>query len=76
MTQQLVEVVDWIRTRHPDLTDIDPDHDLIESRLVDSLRLVEFIILVERLSGRPVDIDTLDLNHFRSLNNLQRAFFG
>jgi hypothetical protein len=45
MTQQLVEVVDWIRTRHPDLHDIDPDHDLIESRLVDSLRLVEFIIL-------------------------------
>lgn len=67
-------VVTWITARHPDVGDIDPDHDLIESRLVDSLRLVELIMLIERITGRPVDVDTLDIADLRSLNSLDRAF--
>jgi acyl carrier protein len=72
----LAEVAAWIRTRHPEVEEIDPDYDLIENRLVDSLALVEFIILVERLAGRPLEVDTIDLDDFRSLNRLHKAFFA
>ncbi len=74
MSPLVREVVAWITARHPEVGTIDPDHDLIESRLVDSLRLVELIILIERLTGRPVDVDTLDIADLRSLNSLDRAF--
>lgn len=74
MSPLVAEVVAWIRARRPDVGTIDPDHDLIESRLVDSLRLVELIILIERTTGRPVDVDTLDIADLRTLNSLDRAF--
>ena len=74
MSPLMTEVSAWIAARHPDIGAIDPDHDLIESRLVDSLRLVELIILIERLTGRPIDVDTLEIDDLRSLNSLDRAF--
>lgn len=33
-------------------------------------------MLIERLSGRPVDVETLDLDDFRSLSRIERAFFS
>jgi acyl carrier protein len=76
MSPQLQQVTAWIRGRHPRVQDIDPDQDLIDNRLIDSLGLVEFIILIEKLSGRPLDIDALDIDSFRSLNNIQRRYFA
>ncbi|MEV6548988.1 acyl carrier protein [Streptomyces sp. NPDC051597] len=72
----LAEVVAWISRRHPEAGGIGPEDDLIESRLVDSLGFLEFIVLIERLSGRPVDIENLDLDDFRSLSRIERAFFS
>ncbi|PKV88646.1 phosphopantetheine-binding protein [Streptomyces sp. TLI_146] len=73
---ELAEVVAWIGRRHPEAAGIGPDDDLIESRLIDSLGFLEFIVLIERLSGRPVDVETLDLDDFRSLSRIERAFFS
>ncbi|MFD9792203.1 acyl carrier protein [Streptomyces sp. NPDC059070] len=72
----LAEVVAWIGRRHPEAAGIGPEDDLIESRLIDSLGFLEFIVLIERLSGRPVDIETLDLDDFRSLNQIDQVFFS
>jgi acyl carrier protein len=70
----LDQVVDWIRARHPEVTELDPDHDLIDNRLIDSMAFLEFIVLLERVAGRPIDVETLNLDDFRSLARIERAF--
>jgi acyl carrier protein len=75
MRPQLDQVTTWILARHPELTELDPDSDLIDNRLIDSMSFLEFIALIERLTGRPVDVETLDLDDFRTLNRIERAFF-
>ena len=76
MHPELDQVTAWILARHPELTDLDPECDLIDNRLIDSMSFLEFIALIERLTGRPVDVETLDLDHFRTLNRIEQAFFS
>ena len=73
---QVDQVKTWIRGRLPHLTDIGPEEDLIESRMVDSLGFMEFLILIEKLSGQPIDIDSLDINDFRTLSRISSRFFS
>ena len=74
MNSRLGEVLAWIRQRHPEAGEIGPADDLIDSRLIDSLGFLEFIVLIERLSGRPVDLDTLDVDDFRTLERIDAVF--
>lgn len=76
MSRNLEQVTNWILTRNAEIDAIDPDCDLIESRLVDSLDFVQFLILIEQLSGKTIDIETLDIDDFRSLNRIQQNFFA
>jgi acyl carrier protein len=72
----LEQVSQWIQARHPEVAEIEPDLDLIDSRLIDSLGFLEFISLIERLTGTPIDVETLDIDDFRSLASIERAFFA
>ena len=76
MSDGLGQVTAWLLQRHPDLTGIDPDDDLIENRLIDSLGFLEFLALIERVTGRPVDVEATGIDCFRSLSSLDRAFFA
>lgn len=50
--------------------------DLIESGLIDSLRFVEFVLLIMELSGKTVNMDDLDIDAFRSIEFIMAAFFA
>lgn len=76
MNPNLEQVTQWIQARHPEVAEIGPDLDLIDSRLVDSLGFLEFIALIERLTGKPIDVETLDIDDFRSLARIEQAFFA
>lgn len=76
MQPRLDQVTDWIRARHPEVAEIAPDCDLIDNRLIDSMAFLEFVVLIERLTGRPIEVETLNLDDFRSLASIERAFFG
>ncbi|WP_410535527.1 acyl carrier protein [Streptomyces sp. KL2] len=75
MTDGLDQVKAWIVKRHPDRDDIAPDLDLIENRLIDSLSFVEFVFLLEQVSGRSIDMDTLEVDSIRTLETIDRTFF-
>jgi uncharacterized protein (TIGR03083 family) len=64
----------WVLSRHPELTDLDPDLDLIETRLIDSLSFVEFVFHVEQVSGRPIDMDSVDIEDFRTLRRIEHRY--
>ena len=70
-------VKSWLRERKPNLLSDggaleDPDLDLIESRIVDSLSFVEFVFFLEELAGRQLDTDPEHMASFRTLRAIQR----
>ncbi|NLU66117.1 acyl carrier protein [Streptomyces sp. HNM0574] len=75
MSEGLEQVKQWILKRHPERTDIAPDADLIENRLIDSLSFVEFVFLLEQLSGRTIDMDSLEVDEIRTLAAIEEQFF-
>ena len=68
-------VVDFLRERHPELESIDPEIDLIESRILDSLRFVEFLYLLEELTGREIPLEEVSPDDFRTINRIRARFF-
>lgn len=76
MSQNLEQVTKWVLARNPEIEAVDPDCDLIESRLVDSLGFLQFLILIEQLTGKTIDVETLDIDDFRSLNRIEQNFFA
>lgn len=49
-----------------------PDTDLIESGLLDSLRLVELLLHIEGSLGCRIPIDEIDLGDLRSIKRIAR----
>ncbi|MCB5164183.1 acyl carrier protein [Streptomyces bambusae] len=71
------EVITWIRSKHPDLEgDIAWDTDLIESRLIASVSFLEFIALLEELSGERIDVGSLSVGDFRTLGQINERFLA
>lgn len=65
----------FIRDRNPTLGQLSDDMDLIDSRAINSLAFVEFIFLLEELTGAPIDPEDLDLDDFRTLTAIEARFF-
>ena len=55
---------------------LEPDTDLIESRILDSLQLVEFILFLEETSGRAILAEDLDPDTLRTLSSIHECYFG
>jgi len=66
----------WIGRKRPEVTTLELDLDLIENRIVDSLDFMELIFLLEALTGRESDMNTMTIDSFRSLRAIQDNFFG
>ncbi|GAA4656635.1 hypothetical protein GCM10023347_03020 [Streptomyces chumphonensis] len=65
----------WLHERNPGLDGpIAPDEDLIEARLIDSMDFLEFIDLLESLSGRTIDLQTITIDDFRTLDRIRERF--
>ncbi len=47
---------DWLLEKNPDLDAIDDDLDLFESKLLDSINFVEFILMIEELIDREIPV--------------------
>lgn len=61
----------------PDLreTPIDEDTDLIESRIVDSLMFVEFLLFLEDYFGCEIQVNSGDINTFRTISGIHKRFY-
>ncbi|MFF9765933.1 acyl carrier protein [Streptomyces sp. NPDC053086] len=75
MTEPIQEVRDFILGRNPRLGQLPDELDLIDSRAINSLAFVEFIFLLEELTGEPIDPEDVDLDDFRTLNAIEARFF-
>jgi acyl carrier protein len=70
--QSLTQAVTRLLFDHLNIEILDPDTDLVESGLLDSLLLVNLIARLEREFGITVSLDDLDLNleKFRSASRI------
>lgn len=75
MTDPMQAVREFITGRNPKLGQLDSDMDLIDSRAINSLAFVEFIFLLEELTGESIDPEDLDVDDFRTLNAIEARFF-
>ena len=51
----------------PELGTIDPDFDLIENRVLDSLGFVNFLYVLEEQTGREISLDQASPEDFRAV---------
>ncbi|MFI7388501.1 acyl carrier protein [Streptomyces sp. NPDC049813] len=70
-------VIAWIHEKNPGLDGaIAPDEDLIEARLIDSMDFLDFIDLLESISGETIDLQTSTIDDFRTLARIQERFLS
>ncbi|MFJ2743728.1 acyl carrier protein [Streptomyces sp. NPDC087440] len=74
-TDPMTEVRAFILERNPRLDSVADDLDLIDSRAISSLAFIEFIFLLEELTGKTIDPEDLDLDDFRTLRAIDSRFF-
>lgn len=65
------EVKQWLLSSKKYLTDIPFDLDLIENAIVDSLSFVEYVLVIEEISGKEVVVDDAVLDKVRTLGRVQ-----
>lgn len=66
----------WLRSKKPEITSIDPDDNLLEKGLLDSLQFVNFLFFVEQVRGAPIPPEQVVPKNFSTLRSIERAFFG
>ncbi|MFI1220974.1 MULTISPECIES: acyl carrier protein [unclassified Streptomyces] len=70
-------VVAWLNEKNPGLdAPIGVDEDLIEARLIDSMDFLEFIDLLEEISGSGIDLQEVTIDDFRTLARVEERFLG
>lgn len=67
----LDRVKKWLLARKPELGDLAPDLDLIESRVIDSLSFLEFVFFLEEVTGREIQVTPDAVNSFRTLHSIE-----
>lgn len=69
------EIIAWLTEKNPDLEGtIAPDDDLIEARLIDSMDFLEFIDLLESVSGASIDLQESVIDDFRTLDRIEERY--
>ncbi|MFI9123554.1 acyl carrier protein [Streptomyces bikiniensis] len=70
-------IAEWLHEKNPGLDGpIGPDEDLIEARLIDSMDFLEFVDLLEELSGRSIDLQEVTIDDFRTLARVRERFLS
>jgi len=65
-----------VREVNPSAVVTDVDQDLVRARVVESMKFVELLFLLEERSGRSVDLERLGAERLRSVAGLAALFFN
>ena len=68
---------DWLLLQNPGLAPMDLKDGtlLMEQGIVDSLKLMDLVLAVERLRGQALDMEDVKPGAFRSIEAISQAFF-
>jgi acyl carrier protein len=71
----IAQVKDWLIQRRPEMADIDPDFDLIENRVIDSLSFMDFLFYIEALAQRDIEVTPDTVDSLRTLRAIESRIF-
>ena len=76
-TEAIETLRQWLLDKNPalDPLTLSETTDIIETRALDSLELVEFILFLEQTSGRSILVETLEPEVLRTLSRIYQTFF-
>jgi|HubBroStandDraft_2_1064218.scaffolds.fasta_scaffold750941_2 acyl carrier protein len=68
---------EWLVKTNPAAADrrIEPDTDIIETRILESLQVVELILFLERQTGRAILAEDLNPATLRTLDSIYSNYF-
>lgn len=72
---QVESVKRWLLAKKPEYQDLEPDFDLIESRVLDSLSFLEFVFFLEEITGREINVTPEVVESFRTLRTIEEKIF-
>jgi acyl carrier protein len=75
MSRGIDVVLDYLKSKRPDLESIPEDLDLIENRVLDSLGFVNFLYVLEEQTGREISMEQVTPEDFRTVQAIRRRFF-
>jgi acyl carrier protein len=55
--------------------DLGDDTPIIEQRYITSLQVMDLILQIEKMTGKPVDVEQLKPGTFKSINTIYENFF-
>jgi hypothetical protein len=67
----------WVVKTHGKIRpeDVQDDTPLIVRGLVSSLQIIDLLLFLEQLRGKPLTIDNLQVGVFRNINTIYQHFF-
>ena len=76
--QVRAHLASWVaeRSKSARPEEISGETAILEQRLITSLQLMELILEIEGLSGRPVDVSRLRPGDFRDIDTIYTKFFA
>jgi acyl carrier protein len=76
LDEAAARLVGFLVERNADaVAHIDRETELQDAGLLDSLNFLDFVLLIEELSGKSIKLDELDLQDFRSIAAVLEKFF-
>lgn len=81
LTERQARIKTWLienyRQRHGDaLPDIAMDEDIIESRILDSLSMMNFIAILEETIEAEIPVETIDVDNLRSPRRIFSSYLA
>ncbi|NER29397.1 MAG: acyl carrier protein [Symploca sp. SIO1C4] len=70
-TELITKVKEWLLAKHPDISELELDFDLINNRIIDSLSFQEFMFFLEDITGRELQTEAQSINPFRTLRAIE-----
>jgi acyl carrier protein len=70
--EQIKQIKAWLLSKKKSFEgDLDMDMDLIERRVIDSLKFMEFLLFLEEITGRELSADPKTIASLRTLRNIR-----
>ena len=71
---QMAQIKQWLLNANGTIDEIDLNTDLVDTRVIDSLQFVTFLLFLEELREAEIPAALIDASNFRTLRAIQDAF--
>lgn len=76
MNKNTLQIKEWLEIKSKSNKVITLDTDLLEDGILDSLQFMNLLLLLEEVTNTEIDMSTISMDVFRTLNSIEKEFFS